>query len=821
MRVVPFLICAVITTGLIVLLNTQLTISGNKTPRFGAFFSPQQGFWQNAESENASFDASLMFPDLSGRVEVYFDKRLVPHIYAEQENDAYFVQGYLHAKFRLWQMEFQTHAAGGRLSEIMGEKAGTTDFLRIDKFFRRIGMVYGAEQSLKELEANETTKKELDSYTAGINSYISTLRSEYYPLEYKLLNYAPEPWTNMKTCLFLKYMSFDLAGSDNDFEMTNALSHFSAADIEKLYPITQDSLNPIVPKGTLFELASIKVIKPSNADSLLYVSNPMADSSLVIKPNKNNGSNNWAVSGTKTKSGAPLLCNDPHLGLNLPSLWYEMQITTPTYSTYGVSFPGAPSVIIGFNDSIAWGVTNSGRDVKDYYEVHFRDSTMQEYKYNGVWKKAEFREEIIKVKGGTNITEKIAMTVWGPVMYDKQFGNPLKNGKYYALRWKAHDASNELWTFNKLNHARNYVDFLRAINTYQCPGQNFVYADKKNTIAIRQQGMFPAKWRRQGDFLMSGTDTTFQWQGFIPPRENPTLYNPQRGFVSSANQLAADETYPYYLSGPAEIYRGIIINRKLQQMSSITIQDMERMQNDNYNVFAEMAYAPMLKYLDQTKLSKDELKYLQQFKSWNFRNDINETGATIFNIWWDQLMESVFDDEFSVVTTPIMYPNESTMLGVLLKNDTTLRFVDDIKTKGVENISTILTNAFHKSMKEILFADSNKALPWGKFKDTGVRHLLKIPALSKLHLPIGGGSNIINAANGNHGPSWRMIVQMSDSIQAVGVYPGGQSGNPGSKYYDTFINSWVKGNYYKLQFTNLKDIIIGKNMKWKMTFSKS
>ena len=256
-------------------------------------------------------------------------------------------------------------------------------------------------------------------------------------------------------------------------------------------------------------------------------------------------------------------------------------------------------------------------------------------------------------------------------------------------------------------------------------------------------------------------------------------------------------------------------------MSSITIQDMERMQNDNYNVFAEMAYAPMLKYLDQTKLSKDELKYLQQFKSWNFRNDINETGATIFNIWWDQLMESVFDDEFSVVTTPIMYPNESTMLGVLLKNDTTLRFVDDIKTKGVENISTILTNAFHKSMKEILFADSNKALPWGKFKDTGVRHLLKIPALSKLHLPIGGGSNIINAANGYHGPSWRMIVQMSDSIQAVGVYPGGQSGNPGSKYYDTFINSWVKGNYYKLQFTNLKDIIIGKNMKWKMTFSKS
>lgn len=820
MRIVPFIICAIVTIALIVVLNIPLTIGGNKTPRLGAFLSPQHGFWQNAEPINYNFNDDLNFESLRGKTEVYFDERLVPHIYAEKENDAYFVQGYLHAKFRLWQMEFQTHAAAGRLSEIMGETRGETNFLKIDKFFRRLGMVYGAEQSLKKVKEDSVTRRQSKAYTNGVNAYIESLQPNQFPLEYKLLDYEPERWTELKTQLFLKYMAYDLTGGGDDFEMTNAKSIFSPADIEKLYPTIHDSLDPIVPKGTSFAPPSLHPKMPRNKDSAYYNFRDTTKTPFILHPDKNNGSNNWAVSGSKTKSHAPILCNDPHLGLNLPSLWYEMQISTPNFNSYGVSFPGAPSIIIGFNDSIAWGVTNAGRDVKDYYEIKFRDSTMNEYMYNGRWKTSSFRNEVIKVKGKPDVIERIAMTVFGPVIFDKTYPDILKDNKYYAVRWKAHDPSNELFTFNRLNHAKNFVDYIRAIAPFQCPGQNFVFASKSGNIAIRQQGQFPAKWKQQGDFLMPGTDSSYAWKGFIPAKENPTMYNPERGFVSSANQLAADTSYPYYLSRKGGIYRGIIINRMLSRMNNITIDDMEKMQTDNYNVFAETARPLLLKYLDNSKLTADERKYIYKLKSWNLRNNINEEAPAIFKLWWDELETAVYKDEFSKTDLPLEWPEESTLLEGLLK-DTAYKFVDDINTPVVENIHDIVLRAYKAACKQIKTADDKQELVWGKFKDTGVKHLLKLTPLSRLHLPIGGGENIINATTGNHGPSWRMIVQMSDNIEAYGVYPGGQSGNPGSKYYDTFIDNWANGKYYPLLFLKHDTVKKSSDIKWAMTFSKS
>jgi penicillin amidase len=819
MRIVAFVLSLITTVGLIVLLNTPLTIAGSKTPRLGAFLSPQHGYLQNAEPADFDFNAKLTFPTLQGNAEVYFDERLVPHIYAEQESDAYFVQGYLHAKFRLWQMEFQTHAAAGRLSEVMGETRGGNNFLKVDKFFRRLGMVYGAEESLKTLEANPITKVETDSYTAGINAYISSLKPNQIPFEYKLLDYKPEQWTNLKTQLFLKYMSYDLAGGDWDFEMTNAKNIFSASDFEKLYPITQDSLSPIIPKGTRFERPSIIPREPTTADSTYYDSNSSLEAPLILKPHKNNGSNNWVVAGSKTKSGAPILCNDPHLGLNQPSLWFEMQISTPSFNCYGVSFPGSPSIIIGFNDSCAWGVTNAGRDVKDYYEITFRDSSMKEYMYNGAWTKAGFRKEIIKIKGGTTDTQRIAMTAMGPVMFDHSFPNISKNGKYYALRWTAHDDGNELLTFNRLNRARNSTDYINAISTFQTPGQNFVFASRSGDIAIRQQGRFPAKWQRQGDFLMPGGDSSFLWQGFISAKENPTMYNPQSGFVSSANQLATDPSYPYYLGGKPEIYRGIIINRHLAGMNNISVEDMKKMQTDNYNVFAEMARPLLLRQLTRAKLSAGETGYINELKNWNLRNDINEKGPVIFNLLWDSLMANVFKDEFAQANALLRPVDESTLLEALLK-DSTYKFIDDITTPEVENLGAIVERSWKAAYKILEIVDKKQFLTWGKFKDTGIRHLLRLPALSRLHLPIGGGTNIINATTTTNGPSWRMIVELGKTIEAHGIYPGGQSGNPGSKYYDSFVDNWAAGNYYPLLFVNHESARQSSKMKWTMTFSK-
>ncbi|MEY2917084.1 MAG: hypothetical protein RIS73_798, partial [Bacteroidota bacterium] len=253
MRILPFLISAIITCGLIVLLNTKLVLPAP----LGKLLSPQHGFWQNAENTNEDFTADLKFPQLAGKVNVYLDDRLVPHIFAEKENDAYFVQGYLHAKFRLWQMELQTFAAGGRASEILGEKG-----LNHDREFRRLGMVYAAEIAEKEMAKDPAVKAACDAYTAGVNEYINSLTESTLPLEYKLIGYKPEQWSNLKTSLFIKYMAYDLAAREEDIEMTNAKSFFNAADFAQLFPDVQDSLDPIIPKGTILPAQSIFPVAP-------------------------------------------------------------------------------------------------------------------------------------------------------------------------------------------------------------------------------------------------------------------------------------------------------------------------------------------------------------------------------------------------------------------------------------------------------------------------------------------------------------------------------------------------------------------------------
>lgn len=812
MRIVFFLLSAAITIALIVVLNTPLTIAGSKTPRLGYFLSPQKGFWQNAEAAGSVFNGAVKLPSLRGKTEVYFDDRLVPHVYADNDADAYFAEGYLHAKFRLWQMEFQTYVAAGRLSEILGNTANAEGALANDIRFRRMGMVYGAQNSLRAMEADPQTKQALDAYTDGVNTYINCLGDGDYPLEYKLLDYKPEPWTNIKSALFLKYMSYDLTGGENDFEMTNAKSVFTKAQFEKLFPYGQDSVQNIIPKGTPFKKPGIALKIPETADSLYFdYKDSVVVPGMQNKPDKHNGSNNWAVSGAKTRSGRPILCNDPHLGLNLPSLWYEIQISTPNYNVYGVSFPGTPAVVIGFNDDCAWGVTNAGRDVKDYYEVKFQDSTMQHYLYNYEWKKTEFITDTIKVKGSPDRLENLPVTVWGPVMYDKDYPDMLNTHKAYAIHWSAHKSTNELKTFMLLNRAKNINDYKNAIDGFKCPGQNFVFASKSGDIAIKEQGSFGAKWRRQGDFVMPGWDSSYAYQD-IPDSENIILQNPARGYVSSANQYAYDTAYPYYMGGTNfEYFRANSINRSLANMWDITPTDMQQMQTDNYNLLAEMARPALLKYLYDSLLTGEEEKYMEIFRSWNLRNDSTEQGPAIFTTWWDNIMEGTYKDEFSASHLPLPEVDGTTLLHALLKEPTYI-FADDINTLQKESFRDIVTTAFKKIIPVLKKKEKENNLAWGRFKDGGVRHLLRIPALSRLHLSAGGGENVINAFTKYHGPSWRMIVQLTDVTEAYGLYPGGQNGNPGSQYYDTFIDKWATGKYYRVKIFSKGEMAKQKNL---------
>jgi penicillin G amidase len=790
MKFVPLLISSIITLLLIFVFNTRW----GAAPPLGEFLSPQHGFWQNAEAVDKEFGGDLQLPGMRDPAEIYLDDRMVSHVFASNDHDAYFLQGYLHAKFRLWQMEFQTYAAAGRISELIGTRG-----LNFDREKRRLGMGYAAEKAVGEIEKDSTCKAECDAYTAGVNAYISNLKESELPIEYKLLGYKPELWTTLKTALFLKYMSLDLAGFETDFENTNLRSVLGYATYCKMFPVAPDSLDPIVAVDTLSRIPGIVVKAPAGSDTAYLQNRDTVSVQVNNKPDKDNGSNNWAVSGIKTKSGSPILCNDPHLGLNLPSLWYEMQISCPSFNAYGATFPGAPGIIIGFNDSCAYGFTDGMRDVRDYYEISFKDDSRKEYWYNGKWTPTDFRYEHILRKDTTEYIDTVAYTVFGPVMYDKNFsGNRKTNHKYYAVRWKGHDPSNELMTFHDLERTKNFGDYQQAIRWLHTPGQSIAFACKNGDIAITAQGEFPAKWERQGDFVMPGTDSSYQWQGMIPQSENPVQYNPERGFVSSANQLPVfTKNFPYYLGGDYHIYRGLMINRYLNQESEIGIQDMMKLQLDTYNPFAGMARGVLLKNIDSASLSADQLKYFGMLKDWDLHYDADSKGASVFDIFWDSLQYIVWHDELEKAGTPGFYPHDWTLLEGILR-DSAYEFLDDINTPEKETLSEDVTLAFKRTANACKQIDSDDMLLWWKRKSTHIEHLLRQDAFSRLGIENGGGQYSIDAMKTDHGPSWRMIVQLTKETEAYGIYPGGQSGNPGSVYYDDFVDNWANGKYYPL-----------------------
>lgn len=812
MRIVPFTISAVITAGLIFALNKKW----GSAPPMGKFLSPQHGFWQNAEATDHDFAADLKLNSLKGKTEIYFDDRLVPHVFSDNDDDAYFVQGYLHAKFRLWQMEFQTHATAGRISEIIGDKA-----INYDREQRRMGLTFAAENMAKEIEANERTKAAVESYTAGINTFIENMKESELPIEYKLLDYRPEKWSTLKTALFIKQLTKTLAGYGyaNDFQYSNLRTVFSEAEMKLLFPFAPDSLSPIIPKGTVYPEALVSATPPPDVDSVYLQKNNAVTIRQTDKQTPGIGSNNWAVNGSKTASGYPILCNDPHLDLTVPAIWYELQMNTPTMNAYGTSFPGIPGVVIGFNDSIAFGFTNGGIDIMDFYEIRFKDDSKKQYWHEGEWTDSKLRIEEIKVRGGKTVHDTVAYSVFGPVMYDKSFTNVSSDGKAIAIRWKAHDPSNELLMWWWLDRANNYEDYTEAIKNFTCPVQNIVFASKRGDIAIWQQGDVPLRWHGQGVYLMPGEDNSYSWQGNIPQSENPHILNPERGFVSSANQRATDSAYPYFVPGDYAMFRGYTINRFLSSMQKITPDDMKKLQNNNHNTRAEMVRPVLVKHTDQSRLNAEEKRMYEIFASWNLENNPEEKGASIFETWMDSLSNKIWQDEFARVKDPI-YPDRAILIDMLQK-DSTFQYADNIATPEKETITDAVTEGFKSAASFLLTKEKENKLAWAQFKNTTIYHLLRTSAMPFAEAGImnGGGVEIINATSHSNGPSWRMVVHLSPATEAYGVYPGGQSGNPGSKYYDNFISTWANGEYYPLWVMKKSDAI-DKRVKWVMKFEK-
>ncbi len=789
MRQVKFFAALFLTGGLVWLLNTHQPF-GTPLPPLGKLINPFTGFWQNGEplQQGAGGQRTLDLPGLSQEVTVVYDERLVPHIFAANVRDAAYAQGYVTAMHRLWQMDMTVRSVSGRLSEVLGEAT-----LERDRSMLRFGLVEAAERELSAWRKAPDDWALFQAYADGINAYIETLRPADYPLEYKLLDFAPEAWTPMHSALVQKSMAFTLCFSADDLPASNTRRLLGAGRFDFLFPEYNPRQSPVIPEEVRF---AFEPVEPSPDSAGWFMSDLLPGPHLPRTPDYV-GSNNWAVAPGRTAAGHPILCNDPHLSLTLPSIWYELQLHLPAFNAYGVSLPGAPGIIIGFNEAMAWGVTNVGHDVLDFYQMAWTDGTRTEYLFDGAPRAVRLKEERIAVRGRSQpLLDTVRYTVWGPVI--DRYRGASHDG--LAMRWIAHDLPDERpfytgGTFYRLMAGRGYDDYRDALRGYDSPAQNFVFAARAGDIALQVNGKLPIKRAGQGRFVQDGSRSASAWQGFIPREQVPSVHNPARGFVSSANQHSTSPDYPYYYNGNFNDYRGRYINRVLARDSSLTLEDMQALQNSNYSLLAEEALPVMLQRLDRKQLSAGEQALLDTLQRWDYYFDKEARAPVVWLEWWEQARQRTFD-EFAAWqdSVPVLVPENWRFIELMADYPADAVF-DDRSTPAVEQAGDVLTAAFRSACDTL----QRRPYAWGAYKRTTINHLGRIAALS-VPVDVGGFREAPNAMSEGAGPSWRMIVELGDEVRALGVYPGGQSGNPGSPYYDQMIDTWARGDYYELFF---------------------
>ncbi len=786
MKVIRFLLASIITISVTVGLNVKLF---DKIPPLGAFLEPFGGFWQNADNEISALESEIAINGLQLPVTIQYDQNLIPSIHAKNEADLYFAQGFVTARHRLWQMEMQTRVAAGRLSEVFG-----ASLLEVDRINRRKGLAYGAKNALKSAKQDTSLFLLLQKYADGVNAYINSLGKGDLPLEYKMLDYKPELWSPYKSMLLLKYMADMLSGYETDLENTNILKIWGKDTFNLLFPDRNIGDKPIIPTTHDWDFEPLTIPEADNnyIDALI--------SSVYKKPDPSNGSNNWVVGANKTADGAPILANDMHLPLNLPSIWFLLQLNSPQTQVFGASIPGAMGVIAGFNDSIAWGMTNAKRDVIDWYKIDFRDQEKNEYQYGNQWLKTQKIVEKFEIRAEEPFYDTVVYTHYGPVVYDENYPSS-SNLEGYAMKWITHQPSNEQKTFYLLNNGNNYQDYQRAIANYQCPAQNFVFAAVNKDIAIHVQGKFPLKWPQQGKYLLNGSNPLHEWQTYIPFEHNPNSLNPESGHLSSANQYPVDSLYPYYIyDAYYEDFRNRRIYEKLESMQNIEIQDMMDLQQDIFNKKAELSLPKMLNRLDSNTLSGKSVEVYQTLKNWDYLTSLSKAAPAYYEIWWKKLNTMLWD-EFTNDTIPLRRPEAINTIRFL--DTENFAFADVKRTPQKENLDDLLRKSFTSMLDSIRIWEEkeDQQISWGGLKSTAIQHLLKIPSFSIMDAGVGGYSNIINANSENHGASIRIIVQMGNPVKGWVIYPGGQSGTPGSKYYDNLVEPWAKGDYLPVSLT--------------------
>lgn len=760
-----------------------------KIPGMVRLLSPFGGLWQNADPFTSGESKEIQIQGPQGPIRIYYDDRMVPHIFADNDQDALFAQGYVEANARLWQMDFMSRVASGKLSEVLGRNT-----LESDIMMRKYALEYGAEVMIEKWKEFPEILEKTSSYLDGINAYIQKVKNgKDLPVEFKLANYKPVEWTQIHSALISKYMAFTLCENHSDIAMTNNKAILGDKLFNQLFKDRDPKQVPVIPEDISEPFKKNTRRKPANIDyNGGFLKNPQ-----LRAVEEGIGSNNWAISSGKSKTGYPILANDPHLRLSLPSIWYELHIVTPDINAHGVSVPGIPGIIIGFNEDIAWGSTNVGQDVLDLYSIEWTNEEKTEYLLDGVKTKAEIIPQTIKVKNGNDVNYDQKITAFGPVLYESK--DSLTPD--LASQWIAHLSPqySELDIFFEAMKCDNYDCFKEHTDHFFAPAQNFVFADQDGDIGIRITGNLPVKYKGEGIFVKQGNSISNKWVDYIPRASNPETLNPSRGYVSSANQISVGEDYPHYFNGRFSSYRGRRINDLLNNaLTKMDHEDMFSFQQDAYSIKAEELLPILLSYISKQDLSDKANQIRDSLLSWDYNYLANLSAPSFFEAWVKELNNLAWDELQIDKDIPVEMP-KNWVLNSLAENQPNHKIFDIKSTDKVENLEDLSLQSFLSMVSKL---DFTKDYDWRKYDPVNINNLINIPGYSASNVQINGCTDVLNATRGNFGPSWRMVIELGPTPKGWGVYPGGQSGNPLSEYYDNMIEKWAKGEYYEISLNS-------------------
>jgi penicillin G amidase len=767
--------------------------------------------WNLSQRSVPDYNKDLQLKGLHAAVEVYRDSFAIPHVYAQDMHDLYMTTGYLLAEDRLWQMDMLRRVTQGRLSEIFGGRFADTDLLLRSLRF--------SEKSRKIISVSDSGSLEaMTAFSEGVNQFIQGhLRN--LPPEFGILKYKPEPWLPEHSLNMIGYMAWDLKAGWSEILLQDIRKLVDSVKYKELLPDLMRE-QPVVYSG----------FSPNAQTS----PEQMLHGVLLQKLGADvlDGSNNWAVSGNKSTTGMPLLANDMHLGLNIPGIWYQMhQVVPGKLNVTGLVLPGAPLVICGHNDSIAWGMTNTYVDNLDFYEETLNPSDSNQYMFNGAWKNFESKAETIRFSNGKQVTRLLHFTHRGAVV------SPFKHftGRVVSMHWVGDEMSNEFRSVMMLNQANNWKEFTDALKTFTSISQNVVYADKKGNIGLYCAAGVPVRKRDIAWGILPGSTDEYDWKGYVPFDELPHIFNPVSGFVASANNRTVSADYPYHIGSwyslPSRFER---ITEMLSEKPRLSVKDFIRMQADQHSALAARYMPAMIRALQgDSSIEGITATAFDMLKSWDYSMNMDNGAAAVFETMYLKFIHCIFADElggkfsdFNNVTSISRNATDQ------LFDNPESAWYDNVSTPQKETFEDDVRCAFKDAVSELQkeMGDNPKTWRWGKIHHFVLEHpLASVKILDKTFdlnrgpFEVGGSFHTVSPYsydpnkpfNSNHGSSHRHIYDVGDWDRSLTVIPTGISGIPASRHYCDQTSLYLTNRYHHDYFS--KGVIVA-HAKYKMKF---